>query len=67
MLEKLNFYINLEKITEFKRQNNVSLSTQNQRPNLTLEQRWFLGVHKNIFVLMLNAWEIVILILTLKR
>ena len=67
MLEKLNFYINLEKITEFKRQNNVSLSTQNQRRNLTLEQRWFLGVHKNIFVLMLNAWEIVILILTLKR
>ena len=39
MLEKLNFYINLEKITEFKRQNNVSLSTQNQRRNLTLEQR----------------------------
>ena len=39
MLEKLNLYINLEKITEFKRQNNVSLSTQNQRRNLTLEQR----------------------------
>ena len=39
MLEKVKLYINVEKITVFQRQNNVSFSTLNQRRNLTLKQR----------------------------
>ena len=41
MLEKLKLYIKVEKTTVFQRRNNVSLSTLNQRRNLTLKQRWF--------------------------
>ena len=33
------FYINVEKISVFERQNNVALSTLNQRQSLTLKQR----------------------------
>ena len=33
------FYINVEKISVFERQNNVALSTLNQRRSLTLKQR----------------------------
>ena len=36
-----NLYINIKKMTVFQRRNNVSLSTLNQRRNLTLKQRWF--------------------------
>ena len=41
-------------MTVFQRRNNVSLSTLNQRRNLTLKQRWFWVDHKTIFVLMLQ-------------
>ena len=51
MLEKLKLYIKVEKITVFQRRNNVSLSTLNQRRNLTLKQRWFWVDSKNNFVL----------------
>ena len=33
------FYINVEKISEFKRRNNVTLTTLNQRRSFTLKQR----------------------------
>ena len=39
MLEKSKLCINVEKTTPFQRQENVSLSTLNERRNLTLEQR----------------------------
>ena len=40
MLEKLkSLYINVEEVTVFQRRSNVSLSTLNQRRNLTLKQR----------------------------
>ena len=39
MLEKLKFLYHVEMITVFQRRNNVSLSTLNQRRNLTLKQR----------------------------
>ena len=39
MLEKLKSYINVEKVTVFQRRNDDSLSTLNQRRNLTLKQR----------------------------
>ena len=39
MLEKLKSYINVEKVTVFQRRNDASLSTLNQRRNLTLKQR----------------------------
>ena len=40
-LKNCNFYINAEKIIVLQRRNNVTLSTLNQRWNLTLKQRWF--------------------------
>ena len=40
-LKNENLPIIVEKITVFQRRNNVSLSTLNQRRNLTLKQRWF--------------------------
>ena len=49
MLEKLSLYINIDGVTVFQRRNNVSLSTLNQRRNLTLKQRWFWVDTKNIF------------------
>ena len=39
MLEKLkSLYINVEEVTVFQRRSNVSLSTLNQRRNLTFKQ-----------------------------
>ena len=49
MLEKLSLYINIDGVTVFQRRNNISLSTLNQRRNLTLKQRWFWVDTKNIF------------------
>ena len=51
-LKNYNLYINVEKITVFQRQNNVILSTLNQRWNLTLKQRWFWVDTENRFILM---------------
>ena len=52
MLEKgKNLHINVEKITVFQRRNNVSLSTLNQRRDLTLKQRWFWVDTKNVLFL----------------
>ena len=45
--------ITVEKITVFDFRNNDSLSTLNQRQNLTLKQRWFWAGTKTNFVLML--------------
>ena len=53
MLEKLKSLYNVEMINVFQRRNNISLSTINQRRNLTLKQRWFWVDYKNIFGLML--------------
>ena len=39
MLEKSKSLYNVEMLTIFQRQNNVSLSTLNQRQNLKFEQR----------------------------
>ena len=51
MLEKLKSLYNVEKITVFPRRNKVSLSTLNQRQNLTLKQRWFwVGTKKVLFL-----------------
>ena len=41
MLQKLKLYIKVENITVFQCGNNVSLSTLNQRRNLTFKQRRF--------------------------
>ena len=46
---KISLYINIDEVTVFQRRNNVSLSTLNQRRNLTLKQRWFWVGTKNIF------------------
>ena len=51
MLEKLKLYINVEKITVFQRRSNVSLSTLNQRRNLTLKQCWFWVYNKKVLFL----------------
>ena len=51
-LKNYKLYINVEKITVFQRQNNVILSTLNQRWNLALKQRWFWVDTENRFILM---------------
>ena len=51
MFKKLKSLYNVEMTTVFQRQNNVGLSTWNQRRNLTSKKRWV--DHENIFVLML--------------
>ena len=66
-LKNYNLYINVEKITVFQRQNNVILSTLNQRWNLTLKQRGFWVDTKNNFVLMLWSLTDCNFLLTLKR
>ena len=57
---KIKVYINVDEVTVFQRRNNVSLSTLNQRRNLTLKQRWFWVDTKNIFcsdIMMLEKLE----------
>ena len=63
MLEKLKLNINVEKITVFHRRNNVSLTTLNQRRNLTLKQRWLWVDSKTQFCsyfTMLEKWTLYI-------
>ena len=60
-------YYNVEKITVFERQNNVTLSTLNQRGSFTLRQRYFGLTLKNNYVLCHDVWKIKIFISTLKR
>ena len=49
--QKKKNYIIVDKITVFQLRNSVSLSTLNQRRNLTLKQRWFWVDSKNNFAL----------------
>ena len=63
MLKKSKFYINVEKMTVFHCQNNVSLSMLNQRRNLTLKQHWFSVDSKRQFcsyIKMLEKWRLYI-------
>ena len=51
----------------FQRRNNVSLSTLNQRRNLTLKQRGFWVDTKKVLFLCYDAQEVIIFILKLNR
>ena len=65
---KLKSSIKIEKITILEHRNNVSLSTLNQRPNLTLKQRWFWADPKKaILSIYHDFWKIKIFISILKR
>ena len=66
-LRNYKLYMNVEKTTVFQRQNNVVLSTLNQRRNLTLKKSWIWVDTKAVLFLCFDVWESIKCILTLKR